>query len=322
MASGPILLDVLLRERQWHRYGIFRARYDEAASSIDRELVGTCPSRAQLHRWLSGQLKGLPYVDHCRVLEVLFPGWTAAQLFQSGPAEGTERPVSAETAVATRPGVDPPAADRLGDERLGGVLNDAVPMGTPIAIRPYVERAFTRDHVTIAFFGFSGETLHGVIQEPLDKIRVGQLKPLSLDIRLLLPDPSIPMAVPCRTEDMADDPSFRQRTARIMQRHATAIVDSVQELRDLGMVKHASVRIRVHGCPPLCKLYILNDDEVFFGFYPIRPHAVTIGDATHEVFDLMGKEASVFRHTDAEYIGQARQWFDSVWQTIGREHIP
>jgi hypothetical protein len=80
-AIMPVLLEALLRERQWHRYGIFRVEYDRAAETIDRHLVGTAPSRAQLHRWISGELRRLPYVDHCRVLMAMFPGHTAEELF-------------------------------------------------------------------------------------------------------------------------------------------------------------------------------------------------------------------------------------------------
>ena len=53
--------------------------YDKAAARIGSDLVQTFPSRAQLHRWLSGSLRGLPYADHCRVLEEMLPGWTAEQ---------------------------------------------------------------------------------------------------------------------------------------------------------------------------------------------------------------------------------------------------
>ncbi|MFE7744888.1 hypothetical protein [Nocardia sp. NPDC057455] len=52
------------------------------ACAVDQELQGTAPSRGQLHRWLGGELKGLPYPDHCRVLEAMFPGWTAEALFE------------------------------------------------------------------------------------------------------------------------------------------------------------------------------------------------------------------------------------------------
>jgi hypothetical protein len=197
---------------------------------------------------------------------------------------------------------------------------------SPISIRPYVEAAFDREHVSIDFFGFSGETLHGVIQEPLDKIRAGQLKPRTLTLRILVPDTSIPMAVPCSSDDLSDDPAFRQRATQIMLRHGQAILDSVTELDDLGLLDSARAEIRVHGVPPLFKLYILNNEEVFFGFYPIRHHVVKIGGTPHPMFDLMGKEASLFRHTardgspvGAHYVAQAREWFTTVWDTISRE---
>jgi hypothetical protein len=35
------------------------------------------------------------------------------------------------------------------------------------------------------------------------------------------------MAVPCCSEDLADDPEFRQRANRIMLRHGQAILESM-----------------------------------------------------------------------------------------------
>jgi hypothetical protein len=125
VSGRPILLQVLLRQRQWHRYGLFRAAYDEAARRIDRELVGTAPSRAQLHRWTSGGLKRLPYTDHCRVLERMFPGWTADQLFGPCPEDVLDaREPSGANTMADVTGVFPTRAafagvmppDRLFDD--------------------------------------------------------------------------------------------------------------------------------------------------------------------------------------------------------------
>ncbi|WP_228825270.1 hypothetical protein [Nocardia farcinica] len=82
MTAGPIRLKRLLRERHWQKYSTFCREYDRTAVSVDPDLVGGAPSRGQLHRWLAGDLKGLPYPDHCRVLEAMFPGWTAASLFE------------------------------------------------------------------------------------------------------------------------------------------------------------------------------------------------------------------------------------------------
>ena len=84
-------LKALLHERHW-TYSTFCREYDRAAGSTAPELLGTAPSRAQLHRWISGQLKGLPFPDHCHVLEKMFPGWTVRQLFEpvdsADPGEG------------------------------------------------------------------------------------------------------------------------------------------------------------------------------------------------------------------------------------------
>ncbi len=87
MPSTPVRLKFLLRDRHWQTYRTFCNEYDKAARSIDPKLVGTWPSRAQLHRWLAGELKGIPYPDHCRILEAMFPGWTAERLFEPCGAE-------------------------------------------------------------------------------------------------------------------------------------------------------------------------------------------------------------------------------------------
>jgi hypothetical protein len=104
VTSQPLLLHVLLHQRRMHRYGIFRAEYDKAARKVDLDLVGTAPSRAQLHRWVSGGLKRLPYTDHCRVLEAMFPEWTADQLFAPcPPGIQSQEPQAGKTANINRP---------------------------------------------------------------------------------------------------------------------------------------------------------------------------------------------------------------------------
>lgn len=86
MTKSAPLLKALLRERHWQKYATFCKEWDRVANQIDPDLVGSYPSRSQLARWLAGNLKGLPHPDSCRVLEGLFPGLTAAQLFAVGEA--------------------------------------------------------------------------------------------------------------------------------------------------------------------------------------------------------------------------------------------
>jgi hypothetical protein len=300
----PILLKVLLGQHHWQNYATFCAEYDKAASHIDPALTGHYPSRAQLHRWTSGAVRSLPYPDHCRVLEEMLPGFTAEQLFQPATPEA-----------------------------LYGTETDASAAGPPVfaapsvGIRPFVEQAFAREHVTIDFAGFSGETLHGVIQEPLDKIRIGRIRPASLRIRMLLPDTTRPMVLPCRAQDLGDDEEFRRRATRLSGRHASAIIDGVQELSRLGLLDTAAAEIRVHACPPMFKLYLLNGEEAFFGFYPITRARIPLPSGDRDMYDLMGKDAVVFHHsvhsgqpTDLPYIDQARTWFESMWDTISYEY--
>lgn len=88
------------------------------------------------------------------------------------------------------------------------------------------------------------------MQEPLDKIRTGEIKPERVTIRMLLPDTTRPMAVPCRVEDLADDPEYRARMHQITGRHAYAILETVQELARLGRIKEAATEIRAYQVPP------------------------------------------------------------------------
>jgi hypothetical protein len=143
---------------------------------------------------------------------------------------------------------------------------------------------------------------------------------------LLLPDTTRPMVLPCRADDLSDDPGYRDRAHQITTRHARAIGDTVDELTDLGLIENASTQIRVHPCAPLFKLYILNGEEAFFGFYPIVRHNIPLPGGPQAMYDLMGKDALVFHHSahdgqpgDAPWIEQARNWFDTMWQTISYE---
>ena len=307
----PVMLKILLGQRHWQNYATFCAEYDKAATRIDPDLVASYPSRAQLHRWLTGALRSLPHAGHCRVLEDMLPGWTAEQLFQ---------PATPELLYA---GSQPNGAGPIPPGPAGPPVFAAPSVG----IRRFMEQAFAREHVTIDFAGFSGETLHGVTQEPLDKIRIGRIRPASVTVRMLLPDTTLPMALPCRADDLADAPGYRQRMTRITSRHAHAVVDSVQELTRLGLLDGGTAQLRAHPCPPLFKLYILNGEDVFFGFYPILRQRIPLPGGDTDIYDLMGKDAVVFHHslhsgqpTDVPYVEQARAWFTSMWDTISYEY--
>src|SRR5689334_11192479 len=81
----------------------------------------------------------------------------------------------------------------------------------PVGLRPHVEAAFERTHVSIDFAGFGSEILRNTLSEVLDKVRAGRLTPESVVIRIMVSDMSVPMALPCRADTAADDPAVRMR---------------------------------------------------------------------------------------------------------------
>jgi DNA-binding transcriptional regulator YhcF (GntR family) len=200
----------------------------------------------------------------------------------------------------------------------------------PVGLRPIVERAFQQPRVSIDFFGFTAETLLGVLQEPLDKVRAGGQPPESIAIRVLLPDTSHPIVLPCRVTDLADDRDIRERSSAMTRRHTEAITDAVHELDELGLVSSGSVELRRHDLVPLFKVYILNREDLFFGLYPIVPRHITVNDQQHEIYDLMGKDATLFHHattdsdssTGSQYVAQMQTWFDTIWTAVSRPAMP
>ncbi|MEU5793360.1 GntR family transcriptional regulator [Streptomyces sp. NPDC047813] len=197
----------------------------------------------------------------------------------------------------------------------------------PAGLRPYVEQAFTSRDVSIDFAGFSSETLHAALQDPIDKIRVGRLTPESIKIRILVPDMDVPQAAPVRKSDRADDPRLRMRMHDLMVGFTRGISNQVHELSLLGLVPETKVSVRVHSGTQFFKLYVINQEDVFFGYYPIRPNKVVVQGEAIEIFDLIGPDATLFHYSinegesssGAQQVDQAKLWFDSVWTTIGRD---
>jgi hypothetical protein len=197
-----------------------------------------------------------------------------------------------------------------------------------VGLRPHIEQAFERTRVTVDFAGLTGETLLGALEEPIERIRRGRLTPESVTVRVLLPDMSQPLEVPSRAVDKpGDDPAVRDRIADIARRSAGSIIESV---RVLGLVKKVDVAVRVIPLPMMFKMYLLNDEEVFFGFYPVVEREVEIGGKNVPIFDAVGKDTVLFHHsvsdddraTGSQYVDQARRWFDSLWGTLGRTYEP
>lgn len=197
----------------------------------------------------------------------------------------------------------------------------------PIGLKPHLEQGFKSPQVRVDFSGYTAETLYGILTEPLDRIRDGGLQPESIRLRLLLPDLSMPLALPVAVDkDAALSGLARKRMAEISDRHLRSIRGAVEELEGLGLVADAKLEVRVHDSAPPFKTYIINDSDAFFGYYPVMRHAVPIERESVEIFDPMGKDAVMFHYTDdddpestgTQFVTQTRNWFNSFWDSIAR----
>ena len=129
MDTKPIVLKVLLQHRHLQTHRAFCREYDRVAADVDPTLRGGWPSKAQFYRWLAGDLVGIPYADHCRVLEKMFPGWTVDQLFQANDdgIEFVPEPSKAQsgTSSRSRSAAPQPVPGRRGDSLVVDQLKEA-----------------------------------------------------------------------------------------------------------------------------------------------------------------------------------------------------
>ncbi|MFF0495746.1 DUF5919 domain-containing protein [Nocardia aobensis] len=98
------VLKALLQQRHLQTVSAFNREYDRLAGKLEPELVGCGPKKAQFYRWLAGDISKLPYPHHCRILEVMFPGWTIEELFQesSGSPDELTRPLESSSVAEER----------------------------------------------------------------------------------------------------------------------------------------------------------------------------------------------------------------------------
>lgn len=187
----------------------------------------------------------------------------------------------------------------------------------------YITQAFRKPTVSVDFAGLSGETLRAALQEPIEMIRTGRVAPESVAVRILVPDTSIPWSLPTRVDDAEDEEPHRRRIDALFATHIGGLADDMRALAESRLVADATVNVRTHNVTPSFKLYLINNEDAFFGFYPVYRRTVETDGRDVNRYGMKGKDAQLFHHDatgdSAAYFIQARSWFDSVWHTLGRE---
>ncbi|MEO3857707.1 hypothetical protein [Acrocarpospora sp. B8E8] len=182
MSSQRTLLKVLLTNRHLQSHRAFSIEYNKIASRVDKTLAGTAPSREQFNRWLSGKVKTVPRPEHCRVLERMFPGHSAADLLSAYDPQivplGVPRTSHEEEAPTNRRGMFQFGARTMAAEDVGGQANtDRQPVVSSARPHDAMDMEELRRQLLIGIVGLGAtaaftpldglERLHTVIDQGL-----------------------------------------------------------------------------------------------------------------------------------------------------------
>jgi len=139
------------------------------------------------------------------------------------------------------------------------------------------------------------------------------------------------MGLPAGAELQAgDNADVRAQMGRLSEPQARRVVDSLEELENVGLVQKASVQIRRHGSAPLLMLYLLNNRELFLGQCKAGERRVRIDKKQVKIHEPSADAAVPIHHSaDADprstgslEVKEACEWFDNIWNTLGRPHVP
>lgn len=198
-------------------------------------------------------------------------------------------------------------------------------LARPTALLPFIHEAATKRHFSLTFVGYSSETLYGLLAEVFSEIPDRQRGTESVHIRVLIPDCTQPMTMPCLRDTLQDYPPYREIAKRRADEFCGKIRRAVEKLKRDGKIAEGIVEIRTHRLTPLVKVYLLNDDAVFWGLYPIEESVYQEPDESETpVLDLKGTRTPLMGaiagrgKRDLETIRALSAWTESIWSSAAR----
>ncbi|MFD7895794.1 winged helix-turn-helix domain-containing protein [Streptomyces sp. NPDC059743] len=242
--------------------------------------------------------------------------------------QGTPATVARTTPVAAP--ADPAPGSRPSDVQHGPAGSDVPeprrhpPRPAGVFLGERVAQCFRRRQVTIDAYCLNGETLASALAGPLVTLgTAGVRNPERITVRILLPNADDPLALPQVVGEPANTRP-RERLRETTGHIYGSLRHSLRMLKVRGLVPEVSVEARKVSISPTQKVYILNGEEVLVGHYQVQSRRVDLDrDDPIEIYDMLGVEGMLFRHTavgddhvTAAYVDQTQQWFDSLWNTI------
>lgn len=198
------------------------------------------------------------------------------------------------------------------------------PRGTLVALGPRLVRAFEERAVRIDVLTLTAESLIPAVSEAVIAVHHGTLRPGSVTARILLPSRSTRLAFPAAVAE-AEREAVRGRWLRMRDAQARVLRRALTGLGHSHGVE-VSVEFRTVPFTPPVKLYLLNGAEALFAYYLVA-RSEDGADGLPGMFDTWGTQARLFRFEtapggrDAAFVGEAHDWFESLWTTISEPLI-
>ncbi|MEU3443332.1 winged helix-turn-helix domain-containing protein [Streptomyces griseoincarnatus] len=196
-----------------------------------------------------------------------------------------------------------------------------------MTLAPFISEAFEQPEVTLDVYTLTSESLDAHIRLQSERIRGGFISPQRITLRMLLPDPSLPLPYP-RVKANEDDARMRARLRAITETHTASLVGALRDLQIEGLVPSVTVRVQHTPLTPTFKLYLLNEAEALHGMYEIIVRQLELADGeVVTVLDVLGLGATLTHHVknpaDAGapgtvFVDSMQQWFTSVWKHLAQ----
>ncbi|MFD8075203.1 winged helix-turn-helix domain-containing protein [Streptomyces sp. NPDC059718] len=176
-----------------------------------------------------------------------------------------------------------------------------------------IAEAFEAEHITIDAYSLTAESLNAAIVPQARRILRGELRPSSIQVRLLLARPGAHLAIP-RIVGNPEDTRPLDRLSELIERHAFTLRNLLEDLGRRNV--DVAADIRTVPITPVAKYYLLNGHQGLMGFYKVEANTVDLPDGeSAQIYDVLGLGARLYLQ-GPEQRAECQQWFDSLWHTI------
>lgn len=199
------------------------------------------------------------------------------------------------------------------------------PRARAATLRESLQRAFEQPEVTLDVFTLTAESLEAHTRLQAERIRAGEIAPLRIALRVLLPSESLRLPY-WRTGDRLQDEALQERYLGLSRRYTASMYSVLRTLEAERLVSSVDLEIRRVWFVPQFELYLLNGVEALLGLYTAVRRTIVLDDGreTEDVLDAVAPAAGLIRYVkdgdpysqETVSVNSFQDWFDSV-----RDHL-